>query len=355
MDNKELNEVTPNNGVESVEPKVEGNPIVNEETAPTVNNVVENVEVQTATTAGNAPVVAPLETTVEIQKLEANKTTTVTETPTITETIQEAPVASAVSTAEEVPVTSEVQNTESTKVEETNTEVADKPREVRIINNEIELIIDEPKVEEEKKEEVVAPVEGKRLLPFIKNDDLFLLVSAIILVVVGLNLDKIHNFFSNKTYKLDPSYDAPIVDEPEVDNPIVDNNEYTLTCTKKNSESDYIFDYVYTLNYKVTANQMIYAIKPIDFSLIEDPEEMERKKIKFMEFTNNEFAYLDNALLVGGSHLEVELDQSYVQTIDLTVANKKEINKVKEVMFFNVDDSFESIKTKFINKGYECK
>ena len=310
MDNKELNEVTPNNDVESVETKVEETTeVVNEE-------VVENASVENT----------------EVAQVTA-----------------ETPVTTEAQSAEIAPV--ENTNNVEQKVEET---AEDKPREVRIINNEIELIIDEPKKEEEKVEEKVAPVESKRLLPFIKNDDLFLLVSAIILVVVGLNLDKIYNFFSNKTYKLDPSYDVPVVEEPEVDKPI-DNNEYTLTCTKKNSEIDYIFDYVYILNYKGTANKMTYSVKPIDFSLIEDIEEMDRKKIKFIELMNDEFSYLDNALLVGGSHLEVSDDQSFVQTIDLTVANKNEINKVKEVMFFNVNDSFASIKTKFINNGYECK
>ena len=158
MDNKDLNEVTPNNEIKNIEPKVEESVKVVSENVPQV----ENAEI------------AHLEPEVEVK---AEEVTSIEGTQKTTEV----PVNVEVQSVEMVP--SENTNNVEKKIEETT---EDKPREVRIINNEIELIIDEPKKEEEKVEEVVAPVEGKRLLPFIKNDDLFLLISAIILLVLLL-------------------------------------------------------------------------------------------------------------------------------------------------------------------------
>ena len=125
-----------------------------------------------------------------------------------------------------------------TPVEETKT------NEVRIINNEIELIIDEPgKDEVQEEEKVEEKVEKKRLLPFISNDDLFMVIVALVLVIAGMNLSKIYEFISKKKFKLDPS---PIVTpnennsntNGENENVVDATKEYTLNCSKKNSDKN---------------------------------------------------------------------------------------------------------------------
>ena len=67
---------------------------------------------------------------------------------------------------------------------------------VKIVNNEIELKIDEPK-----KEEIEVPVEevkvekkeSKRIIPWVKNEDLMIILLAIIMILVVFNLDNISN------------------------------------------------------------------------------------------------------------------------------------------------------------------
>ena len=67
---------------------------------------------------------------------------------------------------------------------------------VKIVNNEIELKIDEPK-----KEEIEVPVEevkvekkeSKRIIQWVKNEDLMIILLAIIMILVVFNLDNISN------------------------------------------------------------------------------------------------------------------------------------------------------------------
>lgn len=271
-------------------------------------------------------------------------------------------VASEVSTnetpSEENSNVQPVETSENvTPVEETKT------NEVRIINNEIELIIDEPgKDEVQEEEKVEEKVEKKRLLPFISNDDLFMIIVALVLVIAGMNLSKIYEFISKKKFKLDPS---PIVTpnenngntngENDNENVVDATKEYTLNCSKKNSDENYVFDYVYTINYKGTAYKMVYEIRSIDLSKIEDENEYNEKLSILNDFSNNSFQYTENALGLNGSEIVINDDGTFTQTLDLNVAQKKDINKVKEVMFYEVNDPIDMIKTKFENKGYTCK
>ena len=134
-----------------------------------------------------------------------------------------------------------------------------------------------------------------------------------------------------------------------------DSNEYTLTCSKKNSETDYIFDYVYTVKYKGVAYQMTYEIKSTDLSIITDQEEYDRKSAALSTFVDSKFLYLDNALNMEGSYLETNDDGTFKQTIDLNKVTKNEINEIEEVMFFEIDDSINLIRTKFENNDYVCE
>ena len=121
---------------------------------------------------------------------------------------------------------------------------------VKIVNNEIELKIDEPK-----KEEIEVPVEevkvekkeSKRIIPWVKNEDLMIILLAIIMILVVFNLDNISNLISKKKYKLPSSSDTGETNNPT---PVEEDKEIVLSCSKKNDENLYAYDYKFIVNYK---------------------------------------------------------------------------------------------------------
>lgn len=348
MDNKEINTSVNNDNINNgVEPTIP-NPVENnvtENVAPVVNSEpVMPTPVEQVPLAPTMPA-TPVEQTTE-QKVETQNVDIV---PTAEIVSPETTVMSTTETV--IPVQNEVTNNEVVQTVEVSN-----PNEVKIINNEIELVIDDPNKKEEVVEEVVEEpkVEGKRLLSFISNDDLFLVVCAIVLIVIGLNLSTIHNLFSKNEYSVGGGTENP--ENPgENPTPPAEAKEQVLTCTKKNDESNYVFDYVYTINYKGTAYKMVYEIKSIDFNLIEDETEKNEKMEVLSKFVNDSFEYTEMALTLNGSEIDINEDGTFTQTIDLVVADSAAINRVSEVMFYNVSDSFNLIKTKFKNKGYTCK
>lgn len=242
-------------------------------------------------------------------------------------------------------------------IENNDTEVQNK-NEVRIINGEIELNIDEKKEETVESAPLEEKKESKRLLPFISNDDLFLLVAGIVLVIAAMNLDNLYNFFSKNKFQLDYTEEqSPTVNDNNGNQNVVDdsNKEYIIKCSKKNSGSVYAYDYMYIVKYKNKAYEMSYGIKSVDLDSIDDKGKYNKIVNELNKFESENYAYIINAKELNGSTIKIGEMGTFTQVIDLTVANREDINEVKEIMFFDVNDSVDTIKKNFKNEGYTCK
>lgn len=221
---------------------------------------------------------------------------------------------------------------------------------VKIVNNEIELKIDEPK-----KEEIEVPVEevkvekkeSKRIIPWVKNEDLMIILLAIIMILVVFNLDNISNLISKKKYKLPSSSDTGETNNPT---PVEEDKEIVLSCSKKNDENLYAYDYKFIVNYKKYAYKITYEIKALDSSKLSDEAKEELAKLE-----TSTMAYIDNASSFEGSEIKNNTDGTFTQLIDLTVARKSDINKIEEIMPFNTSDNIGVIQRSLEKNGYTCK
>lgn len=198
----------------------------------------------------------------------------------------------------------------------------------------------------------------KNLLPWVSNDDLVLIVSAIILVLGTFNIEKIYSLFSKHKFQVDSSEKINKNENKEQNSEKKEENkERILICTKKNSINNYVLDINYNVKYNEKVYQMTYEIKAVDLDKLEleENEKINRENLLsnlILSYEN----YKNHVSEKEGSEITDFKEEGFVQIIDFSKITKEVINgSDKEIVFFELNDTYENIKKNFEDEGYTCE